>query len=434
MESQIKLTSQFQRAFDILENTNENLFITGSAGTGKSTFLEYYRGHTGKNVVVLAPTGVAALNVKGQTIHSFFRFKPRFIDPSSIVEKRNKRPYNKIDLLIIDEISMVRADIFDAIERFLRLNGKKRGELFGGVQICVIGDLFQLPPIVGREEMDIFSQVYDSPYFFDSKCFEDAGFGCVKLDKVFRQSDNEFIHVLNDLRTGDVTQDTIDFINRRAGGSLHLDTTETPIVLTTRNDIADRTNIQKMAEIRTEGFTYKGVFKAATGQQKAVGDARLPAPIQLNLKVGAQVMLTKNDSDKRWVNGTIGVIKELHQDKIIVSVKTATGQRSYNIKKEKWETVRYRFDEAEGKVIEDITDTYKQYPLIPAWAVTIHKSQGKTLDAVIIDLGRGAFAPGQLYVALSRARNFDKIVLRSKITQRDVICDPRIVTFARQFL
>lgn len=427
--SEIDRSPEFMRAFDILEDSTDNLFITGKAGTGKSTFLEYFRKHTSKNIAVLAPTGVAALNVKGQTIHSFFRFKPRLIMADSIKSKRDKKLYHKLDLLIIDEISMVRADLFDGIERFLRINGPRRGEPFGGVQLCVIGDLYQLPPIVSHVERDVFFQLYRTPFFFSSAAFELANFGVVELKKIYRQSEDRFIDVLNRIRHGDTSETTINFLNQRYGKNNDIKD-DMPVVLTTTNRIADTTNAQKLAQLSGPEFTYKG----SSDGTFALQEEKLPAPQELKLKVGAQVMFTKNHSARKWVNGTIGIVESLSEKEIVVGVRKNGQAYSYTVPKESWETVRYTYDEMSESITEEVTGEYCQYPLMPAWAITIHKSQGKTLDAVVIDLGYGAFAAGQLYVALSRCRSFDQIVLRKPVTGHDVLCDHHVVSFSNAFV
>lgn len=426
--SDIELSEEFLDALSVLEDSDDNVFLTGNAGTGKSTFLEYFKSRTKKNIAIVAPTGVAALNVKGQTIHSFFKFKPRLIAKNSIKPKRDNKIYKKLDILVIDEISMVRADVFDAIEYFLRLNGPTPGRPFGGVQICVIGDLYQLPPIVSRNESDIFYSLYDNPFFFSSDAFSQAEFSIIELKKIYRQSELEFISALNAIRTGNAEHDMVNFINKRHG--LAQEDEDTPIILTTTNNIANMTNQQKMSEIKEPEFSYKG---KVTGDFTVSGE-KLPAPEELTLKVGAQVMFTKNHQNRKWVNGTVGTISSLSEREIVVHVKK--GKRSYNFKveKESWESVTYNYDRENETITEDIKGEYSQYPLMPAWAITIHKSQGKTLESAIIDLGYGAFAPGQLYVALSRCRHFDKIHLKKPITKRDIMCDQSVQAFSHDFV
>lgn len=424
----IERSAEFVEAFDLLEYSQNNLFLTGKAGTGKSTFLQYFRSKTTKNVVVLAPTGVSALNVKGQTIHSFFQFKPRLLTPDNISIKRNNKLYQKIDMIIIDEISMVRADVFDAIDRFLTLNGPNKGEAFGGVQICVIGDLYQLPPIVSRNEIDIYQQLYSSPFFFSSKAYQSNDFDVIELSKIYRQSEYEFINTLNKIRSGDVSVDILDYLNSRLKKYDEI-RDKTPIVLTTTNYNADNINSSRLSRITSPEFVYEGKAKGSF----ALGDDKLPAPKDLKLKVGAQVMFTKNGTNKKWVNGTIGVVTKLTADKITVTVKEDGGELSHVVAKESWETFKYKLDSEADKINEEKTGSYSQYPLICAWAVTIHKSQGKTLNSAIIDLGSGAFAAGQLYVALSRCKSFQNIVLHKPVRPLDIKCDEDVIEFMSGF-
>lgn len=420
-------SEEFNKAFEILNDSADNLFITGKAGTGKSTFLEYFKKHTKKKIAVLAPTGVAALNIKGQTIHSFFKFKPRLLTSDHIKKKFNAKLYQKLDMIIIDEISMVRADVFNAIEYFLRLNGPKSGEPFGGVQICVIGDLYQLPPIVSFAEKDIFYNLYKSSFFFDSEAFEMAKFGMVEFHKIYRQSEEYFIKMLNDIRTGDISQQALDFINTRYNANHNEQ--EGAVTLTTTNKIADKINVFKLGQIQQQEFSYMG---------KIIGDFllkedKLPAPMELKLKVGSQVMFTRNNMQKKWVNGTIGRVVLLSEKEIIVEVEKNGKKKNYNVEKEMWESIEYSYEEGSEKIKEKVKGQYLQYPLVTAWAITIHKSQGKTLENVVIDLGYGAFASGQLYVALSRCRTFEKIILKKPVTYRDVKCDLNVVQFSKSF-
>lgn len=428
--SDLQITDEFEHAFDVLENTQNNVFITGKAGTGKSTFLQYFRKHTNKNVVTVAPTGVAALNAHGQTIHSFFGFKPRFIDLESIkASSRRRKVLSKVDVLIIDEISMVRADVFDGVEKMLRLNGKNRGEPFGGVQICVIGDLFQLPPVVSRDEADLFKMFYKSPFFFDAQCFESAQFKLAKFDQIFRQDDLDFIHILNRLRIGDNRSDVLNFLNQRYGQQ-PVTSGDTTVTLCSTNAIADRLNETKLKELENEAFEYKGEVSADFD----VAKNKLPAPEILQLKVGAQVMFTKNDiNGKRWVNGTLGIVQNLDKKHIDVLISEGVKPKVVSVPKEKWSTVKYVIDEENETITEEESGSYEQYPLMLAWAVTIHKSQGKTLDHVEINLGRGAFAAGQLYVALSRCRKFDHIYLKNKVNSRDIQCDAQVKSFVKGY-
>jgi ATP-dependent DNA helicase PIF1 len=425
----IDFSPEFSKAFEILNNSSDNLFITGKAGTGKSTFLEYFRQNTKKRVAVVAPTGVAALNVRGQTIHSFFKFRPQFFDKTSIKVKKDRKVYAKLDMIIIDEISMVRADLFAAIEHFLRLNGPKQGQPFGGVQICVIGDLFQLPPIISYNEREVYYSHYHTPFFFGCEAFDMANFHLLEFEKIHRQSEKDFIEVLNKIRIGDVSQETLTFINKRHSYIPQESGNKSQVILTTTNQIAEQINQEKLTAIKSEEFK----FTAKMSKNFAVNENRLPAPKELRLKIGAQVMFTKNDQKRRWVNGTIGTVTYLSKDDITVTVSKEERSYNYNVPKEQWETIKYNFDAIENKIKEEIVGEFIQYPLMPAWAVTIHKSQGKTLDHVVIDLGAGAFASGQLYVALSRCRTFDNIILKKPVQANDIKCNNNVIEFTREY-
>jgi ATP-dependent exoDNAse (exonuclease V) alpha subunit len=414
------ITDEFREAFELLEHTRKHVFLTGKAGTGKSTFLNYFRAQTEKSIAVVAPTGVAALNVQGQTIHSFFHFKPGFIKPAELKPDRRKI-FKELELLIIDEISMVRADVFDGIDRFLRL-ARKSEQPFGGVQICVIGDLFQLPPVVSNEEKEFFTQYYDSPFFYATQAYADAGFARVQFSTIHRQNDEAFIGILNAIRAGNCSREQLDALNARlhpkaapAAGTL---------VLTTTNLLADRINSNYLTRLDSPVRIYEGTLQGNFGMK----GPRLPAPEQLALKIGAQVMFVKNESNGRWVNGTIGMVVKLADSVVTVNI----GGTNYEVEREKWKTIGYEFSETHGKIVEKTLGSYTQFPLQLAWAVTIHKAQGKTLERVIIDLGNGAFAPGQLYVALSRCKSLGGIALKQPVTARDIRCDAGVVEFMRQ--
>ena len=423
--------SVFKDIFHQIEQQHRHVFVTGRAGTGKSTFLTYLKKHTKKKSVVLAPTGVAALNVGGQTIHSFFKFKPRMMDISQMRPlKAKKRIYTQLELLIIDEVSMVRADIFDAIECFLRLNGPKPGELFGGVQLCVIGDLFQLPPVVGYAEREIFERHYRTSYFFSAQCFNEAYFHIYEFEKIFRQQDTDFIHLLNEVRDGNASTHVIDRINARYAEPQLLEKEEPAnvITLTSTNALADEINMNKISGLPGEEYVYSGEVE---GEFEEKGD-KLPVPSSLTLKVGAQVMFIRNDPKRRWVNGTIGTISALSAKSIEVAIHKDGKPRHYRVELEEWENIRYEYDTEALTIKEKVIGSYRQYPLIYAWAITIHKSQGKTIEYIHIDLGRGAFMPGQLYVALSRCPRLDHIRLYRPIHQRDIRTDPEVLRFYHQ--
>jgi len=416
---EIKVTGEFEWLFSLLENENRNVFLTGKAGTGKSTFLQYFRENSSKKIIVVAPTGVAALNVRGQTIHSLFRLPPRFVNVAEIKPDR-RRIFKELELLIIDEISMVRADVFEGIDQFLRL-ARKSSRPFGGVQVCVIGDLFQLPPVISNEEKEFFSQYYDSPFFFNTKAYTEAEFQAAEFSTIHRQNDPVFINVLNAIRSGTCDNIKLEVLNARVSPRA----TPAPgtLVLTTTNVLADNINNTKLAMLPGELRQYIGESKGEFG----IRGSRLPAAEKLELRVGAQVMFVKNDSDGRWVNGTIGIVEKLEDETITVKVADIV----YEVEREKWKTIVYEYDETNELIAEKSLGSYTQFPLMLAWAVTIHKSQGKTLERVIIDLGSGAFAAGQLYVALSRCKSLAGIALKKPVTRGDIKCDAGVVEFTK---
>jgi len=418
------LNNEKEEVLDILENTNNNVFLTGRAGTGKSNFLKYFRTTTKKNVVVLAFTGVAAINVQGQTIHSFFRFHPQTtID--SIKKRRGVRSkiYKEIDTIIIDEISMVRADLLDFVDKFMRLNGPTKNKLFGGVQVFVIGDLFQLPPIVTDEEERFFTEVYKSPYFFDSKAYQESNFIKKELTEVYRQDkeeQNNFIKSLDNLRVCSFNKSDIDLVNSRFNPDYEKPDNEFVISLVPTNYMANSINMSELTKLSSKTYTYTGLI---TGE---FNERRLPTAQDLFLKEGAQVMLLNNDSRKRWVNGDIAKIIKTDADFVRVLFDDGTFDDITSIK---WDSIRFVFDEETQKMQPEVIGSFTQLPIKLAWAVTIHKGQGKTFNKVHIDFGNGTFAPGQAYVALSRCRTLEGIVLTSPLKERHVFTDARIKKF-----
>lgn len=425
----IELSDDFRYALDLLEKHNTSMFITGKAGTGKSTLLQLFRNTTKKRVVVLAPTGIAALNVHGQTIHSFFGFPAKPITKKDIKPRRYKKMYQKIDTIIIDEISMVRADMMDNIDYFLRINCENPAP-FGGKQIVFFGDLFQLPPVVNREEEVYFTLQYDSPYFFSAMVFNDFHIEPFELRKVYRQDNIHFIKLLDRVRTNRIDWDDIETLNERHLPS-EIKTDDSYIVLSTVNYIVNQLNNRRLQELNAPEVTYIGKVEGNFNERT------FPTDLILKLKVGAQVMFVKNDPERRFVNGTLGKVHELTPDKIKVSIqKDEDKEEIIEVAQVEWEILKYKM-KTEGGMSEIGTEaagSFKQYPLRLAWAVTIHKSQGKTFDKVVIDLGRGAFAHGQTYVALSRCRTFEGILLKQKIRPQDVMLDERIVQYYEQFI
>ena len=431
----IEFNEQFAYAYDLLENTTQNIFITGKAGTGKSTLLQYFRDHTSKNVVALAPTGVAAVNIKGQTIHSFFRFKPD-ITPESVysikIRKTQKVIYQKIDAIIIDEISMVRADLLDCVDTFLRLHGRNRMEAFGGIQMIFIGDLFQLPPVVRREEQNIFRDIYPSPYFFDSKVFQGLNHNgqyprrveMVELKKIYRQKEEDFIRLLGTIRNQTATPAHLEMLNKRyiphfkpAGDDFY-------IYLTTTNAMADRVNQEKLNELGEESYYFEGALSGKFETRS------LPTHQTLELKIGAQVMLLNNDSGGRWINGSIGKIIDIVGSDNTIVVRLSEGD-IVQVGRFEWEMFKFFFNEDTEMLESESVGSFKQYPLKLAWAVTIHKSQGQTFDKVIVDIGHGTFAHGQIYVALSRCATFDGLILKKPILQSHILLDKSVVEFMK---
>lgn len=417
----IDITAEYTQVKKLVDEGEPVIFVTGKAGTGKSTLIRYLRGVAGGNCVVLAPTGVAAMNIEGATIHSFFRFPPRRLTDDDVKTVRYKIPYKKLDLLIIDEVSMVRADVIDAIDRFLRLNGPDKNRPFGGIQVVLVGDLHQLPPVVSSgDDGEYFATAYASPFFFSSRVMAEAHVAPVELTHVFRQRDDAFIDILNGIRLGAPVPELLERINTRV--TLEVDP-DRETVLSTTNHIADRINKRRLAAVPGLAQVYPG---ATTGSFRITND-RLPSPMELLLKKGARVMFTKNDSEGRWVNGSLGVVKKLTKKR--VRVRLDAGGETVDVEKATWETYRYEFDEEELTHVPVVSGAFKQLPLTPAWAITIHKSQGKTLAAVRIDLGQSVFAAGQVYVGLSRCRRLEDVSLSRAIAPRDVFCDGRVKAF-----
>ena len=425
----LQLNDDFKYALDALEKTGQSLFITGKAGTGKSTLLQLFRNTTKKKVAVLAPTGVAALNVQGQTIHSFFGFPPRIITPSEaarrVTRKDLLRLYKNLEVLIIDEISMVRADMLDGMDKFLRIN-RENFRPFGGVQVVFFGDLFQLPPVVTRDpvESSYFNEYYESPYFFSAKIFQEPDFqlDMLELRKVYRQESRHFLRLLEAVRINEIDYDDLEDLNERHAP--HFNEMEGYITLCARNATADRINQRELSQLDTPEFEFLASVK---GQ---FDPGLYPTDAALRLRLGAQVMFVRNDQEeKQFVNGTIGKIIQLNQDSIVVETEEYGGKkRKIDVPKIEWEIIRYRAS-ATGSIETEVAGSFTQYPLKLAWAITIHKSQGKTFDRVLIDLGGGAFEHGQLYVALSRCRTLEGIVLRQPIRTQDIITDERVVAF-----
>jgi ATP-dependent DNA helicase PIF1 len=430
-QTKIEINPEFEKALNLLENSTQNLFITGNAGTGKSTLLEHFKATTKKRVAVLAPTGVAALNVEGQTIHSFFLIPPN-ITPDKVLEHtltdKRKKLISSLDMIVIDESSMLRADLLDCIDVSLRHNRQELNMPFGGVQMVFIGDLYQLPPVVaGAEEKEIFRTQYNSPYFFSAKCIQDLEMTLLELEKIYRQSDNDFIRLLNKVRDNSITVQELEVLNQQHDPDCDKDgTKDFVITLTTTNAAADTKNLTELNKLKAKQETYFGEVEGEFSNRS------LPTLKELELKEGAQVMLLNNDPAGRWVNGSIGKITKIEFDDIelddVLTVKLDTG-KTVKVCKHDWNIHKYFFNEDTQKLDTEVAGSFHQFPLRLAWAVTIHKSQGKTFEKVIIDIGRGTFAHGQIYVALSRCTSMEGITLKVPIQKRHIWMDYKVTQF-----
>jgi hypothetical protein len=424
----ITVTPEFAAALAKMEDTSDHIFLTGRAGTGKSTLLQYFRANTKKKIVVLAPTGVAALNVQGQTIHSFFGFRPG-ITPAKVRKRYDNKAslFRSLDAIVIDEISMVRADLLDCLDAFLRLNGPDKTLPFGGIQLIMIGDLYQLPPVVTDAEGEIFNSHYQSPYFFDANVFAWIKLYYIELKQVFRQKEQNFIEVLDAIRLATATEDHLELINSRHDPWYEEDDTLT-IHLVSTNAMAKQRNDHKVSSLTTPAVRFKG---SKTGE--FADERNLPTEEELMLRPGAQVMLLNNDPKKRWVNGDIARITEIGEagGTKFVNVELEDG-RVESVTPFTWEMIKYSFDEETKKIDSQVVGSYKQFPLRLAWAVTIHKGQGKTFDRVVVDFGRGTFAYGQAYVALSRSRSLAGLTLLNPLEFRHIFIDPRIAEFIKK--
>jgi ATP-dependent exoDNAse (exonuclease V) alpha subunit len=420
----LTLTPEAEAALQRFEHTQQHVFLTGRAGTGKSTLLQHFRATTKKRMVVLAPTGVAAVNVQGQTIHAFCRFRPDITPDKARRRMRgNTQLYRHLRTIVIDEISMVRADLLDCIDQFLRANGPRANEPFGGVQMIFIGDLYQLPPVVLPEEAALFTTYYTSPFFFDAKVFEKISCDIIQLTKVYRQDDAAFVSLLDAVRTGTLQPEQLAILNRRYRADLSGLEREKYVVLVTTNAMAERINAHHLARLPQPPYTFTGRIEGSFQR------SQLPTDDILTLKAGARIMMLNNEPRGNWVNGTLGQVARIEQrsDETAVHVRLENGYAG-RIVPYTWEAIRFVFDERTQRITSEVVGSFTQYPLRLAWASTIHKAQGKTFEHVVIDFGRGTFAPGQAYVALSRCRSLEGLVLRRPMQPEDVLIDQRVTT------
>lgn len=422
--------SQVRGLMEAIENSNDSFFITGKAGTGKSTFIHYFAQATQKKVLLTAFTGVAAVNVHGQTLHSFFQLPLKPLVPGDheikifgdLSEKR--KIIERVQTIVVDEVSMLRADLLEAIDHSLRKNGGNPDLPFGGKQLIFVGDLFQLPPVLDQTdeiERELFKDPYDSEYFFGSPAYRHLNPRFFEFTEAHRQQgDPRFVELLDRIRMCEADEEALRLINSRFQPDFKPDPDEFVVHLTATNAGAQTENFTRLEALPYTEYTFQATVMGEFPSKK------LNVEQQLRLKRGAQVMFIRNDPQKRWVNGTIGIVEFITTDGINVKLQNGSVHR---VERERWENRRYKFERRERKIMTEVEGTFEQYPLKLAWAITIHKSQGLTFDRVIIDLGQGAFVPGQVYTALSRCRSLDGIYLRSKITANDLIADERILRF-----
>lgn len=423
--TELDFNPEFLRAMTVLD-AGGNVFITGKAGTGKSTLLRHFLQTTAKRVAVAAPTGIAALNVGGVTLHRLFGFRPsvtpEHVKSKEYYPKKYAQPISELEVLVIDEVSMVRADLFDCVAVALSRFGPHRGEPFGGVQLVLVGDPYQLPPVVTEAEEAYFRTRYATPYFFSADAFRGFPNEIIQLERVYRQRDDRFVSLLNEIRTGTAGPDVLDALNARYEPKFETPADEFWVTLTTTNARADLVNNQRLAKVEAPLITQQS---ASEGDLEGFDP---PTPESLNYKVGAQVMLLTNDPFDRWVNGSLGVVVSSEQADRgpMVRVALENGQ-TVNVLRHTWQVTRPSV--SGGRLTYEAVGGYTQLPFKLAWAVTIHKSQGKTLDRVVVDLYRGAFTEGQLYVALSRCTSFDGLVLRNEVKIRDVRVEREVTRF-----
>ncbi len=431
---------EFQDALKLVQYTRQSVFLTGKAGTGKSTFLRHICQQTKKKHIVLAPTGIAAINAGGSTLHSFFKlpFHPLLPDDPNLSLQKGRiheffkytKPHRKLlaelELLIIDEISMVRADIIDAVDRILRVYSHNLREPFGGKQLLLVGDVFQLEPVTKSDEREILNRFYPNAYFFSARVFSQIDLVAIELQKVYRQRDKVFVNILDRIRTNTAGSAELQLLNTRYGAEFNPHSNEMYITLATRRDNVDFINSRRLEELPGASVTFQG---SITGD---FPESSLPTSKDLVLKPGAQIIFIKNDYDKRWVNGTIGIVSGFDEKEEALYVITDDGKEC-DVRQESWKNIRYKYNEEKKEIEEEVLGTFSQYPVRLAWAITVHKSQGLTFSRVVIDFGGGVFTGGQTYVALSRCTSLEGIQLKKPVNRSDIFVRPEIVAFAERF-
>lgn len=423
--SKIELSNEFKHALDLLEHSSDSLFITGRAGTGKSTLLSYFKKHTDKNIVVLAPTGVAAVNIGGATIHSFFGFKPDItVEKAWALGGKTKKSdlYKNLDCIVIDEISMVRADLLDCMDAFLRrVVGTARA--FGGKRVVFFGDLYQLPPVVTSDEVEIYRSRYDTAFFFSADVMSRISLVFIELTHIYRQNESEFIEILNAIRENKITDSHLSLLNSRVNEEYAPPPEEYMIYLTGTNRAADSYNTYQLHSLSGRLHTFTALTTGSFDRRTE------PAPRELSLKIGAQVMMTCNDREKRFINGSVGRVEDIgiENNVPVISIRLHN-KKIVDVSPNSWEMFKFNYSPTTRRITTEVAGTYTQLPLMLAWGITIHKAQGKTFERVAIDLPH-SFAHGQTYVALSRATSLSGVILKSPLSARHVIMDPVVVSW-----
>ncbi len=437
--------TEFNLATELVKNGEKLIYLTGKAGSGKTTFLKNIKKIIDKKTIVLAPTGVAALNAGGQTIHSFFKIAPSVYLPDDYrlrkwnnlendgdartifdfftYRKNHKNLIVNLELLIIDEISMVRCDLLDVIDRLLRVFRDNESEAFGGVQVLLIGDAYQLPPIVPKDQWELLSKYYKSPFFFDSNVLINNSPKYIELKKIYRQKDEKFINLLNKIRTNSINNDDLDLLNSRFNPSVKDNDNLDYITIATHNKIVENINTKRLNELEHQEYTYEAIIHGD------FQDSLLPTDKVLKLKVGAQVMFIRNDLEKKYYNGKIGHIKSLDSDMIIIEVGKG---KEIEVNRYNWENIRYNWNDKSKKIEEELIGEFIQFPIKLAWSITVHKCQGLTFDRIIADISN-SFTAGQVYVALSRCTSLEGIILKSKINRNAIKTDPFVERFTNNY-